>query len=71
MHPWQHLSGFSLSGQSSDKSGGQVVKQSHLDLSSGHFSLGFSNIFSVLLRLFGTFWVFLWHIELGALLFFC
>jgi len=35
MHPWQHFSGTLLSGQSTDKSTGQTVKQSHFDLSSG------------------------------------
>jgi hypothetical protein len=35
MQPWQHLSGLLLSGQSSDKSVGQMVMQSHFDLSGG------------------------------------
>ncbi len=35
LHPWQHLLGLHLSGQSIERSGGQVVRQSHFDLSSG------------------------------------
>ena len=41
MQPWQHLSGFPLSGQSSLSSVGHVVRQSHLDLSSGQVYLNF------------------------------
>jgi hypothetical protein len=39
MQPWQHLAGSLLSAQSSDSSGGHVVRQSHFDLSAGQVNL--------------------------------
>jgi hypothetical protein len=39
--PWQHLSGLLLSGQSTDKSVGQIVMQSHFVLSSGQTNFFF------------------------------
>jgi hypothetical protein len=49
MQPWQHFSGSLLSAQSSDNSGGQVVKQSHFDLSAGQVNL--CSLFTILSRL--------------------